>query len=52
MTDRILMLAPVADSTGNSIYLKISEGTFPVGAHAVGWFESQVRDWLENPATT
>lgn len=34
----------------SSIYLKISQGTFPkpisLGARAVGWIESEVAEWL------
>lgn len=55
MTSKILRLPSVKVATGlsrSSIYKKISEGTFPkpvcLGARAVGWYESQVNDWLEN----
>jgi prophage regulatory protein len=34
----------------STIYLKISEGTFPkpvsLGARAVGWVESEIEAWL------
>jgi prophage regulatory protein len=34
----------------STIYLRVSEGTFPrpvsLGARAVGWVESEISDWL------
>lgn len=52
-SNRILRLPSVKTRTGlsrSTIYLKISQGTFPrpvsLGARAVGWFETQVDDWL------
>lgn len=34
----------------STIYLKISQGTFPkpisLGARAVGWVESEIAEWL------
>lgn len=34
----------------STIYLRISEGTFPapvsLGGRAVGWIEAEVNDWL------
>ena len=55
MSQKILRLPSVKVLTGlsrSSIYKKVSEGTFPrpvsLGARAVGWYESQVNDWLEN----
>jgi prophage regulatory protein len=34
----------------STIYLRVSEGTFPapvsLGARAVGWVESEVSDWV------
>ena len=50
----ILRLPAVKARTGlsrSTIYLRISEGTFPcpisLGARAVGWLESDVDDWLD-----
>jgi prophage regulatory protein len=55
MSQKILRLPSVKMLTGlsrSSIYKKVSQGTFPkpvaLGARAVGWYESQVNDWLEN----
>lgn len=49
----ILRLPTVKARTGlsrSTIYLKISQGTFPkpvsLGARAVGWLESQIDDWV------
>ena len=53
MTTCILRLPIVKARTGlsrSTIYLKISQGTFPkpvsLGARAVGWLENQVDEWL------
>lgn len=53
MTIRILRLPAVQTITGlgrSTIYLRISEGTFPasvsLGARAVGWVESEIEDFL------
>lgn len=53
MTHRILRLPTVMGRTGlsrSTIYLRISEGTFPasisLGGRAVGWVEAEVNDWL------
>ncbi len=53
MTHNILRLPAVKARTGlsrSTIYLRISEGTFPspvsLGARAVGWVEAEVNDWL------
>ena len=50
----ILRLPEVKKSTGlsrSSIYLRISEGTFPkpisLGGRAVGWLEAEIQDWLQ-----
>jgi len=50
----ILRLPTVKDRTGlsrSTIYLRISEGTFPkpisLGSRAVGWIESEINEWLE-----
>ena len=55
MSERILRRPAVESRTGlsrSSIYLKISEGTFPkpvsLGARAIGWLESEVDEWLES----
>lgn len=54
MSHTILRLPEVKRSTGlsrSTIYLRISEGTFPrpvsLGGRAVGWLEAEVQDWLE-----
>ena len=51
---RILRLPHVKNKTGfsrSSIYLKISEGTFPspisLGGRSVGWLESEIDAWIE-----
>ena len=53
MVNTILRLPAVKARTGisrSTIYLRISEGTFPtpvsLGGRAVGWIESEVNDWL------
>ncbi len=54
MATSILRLPTVKDRTGlsrSSIYLRISEGSFPKqvclgGGRAVGWIESEIQDWL------
>jgi prophage regulatory protein len=53
MSTCILRLPTVKTRTGlsrSTIYLKISQGTFPkpvsLGARAVGWLESQLDEWL------
>lgn len=50
---RILRLPKVIDKTGlprASIYLKISQGSFPhpipLGTRAVGWIESDIEQWI------
>jgi prophage regulatory protein len=50
----ILRLPVVKARTGlsrSTIYLRISEGTFPrpvsLGGRAVGWVESEIQQWLE-----
>ena len=50
----IIKLPQVVASTGlsrSSIYLRISEGTFPrqisLGARSIGWIESEVQDWID-----
>ena len=54
MTHTILRLPGVKASTGlsrSTIYLRISEGTFPkpvkLGGRAVGWVQTEVQDWLQ-----
>lgn len=51
---KIIRLPQVKNMTGysrSSIYLKISQGSFPLpvslGARAVGWLESEVVGWIE-----
>lgn len=52
----ILRLPEVKARTGlssSSIYLKISEGSFPSsislgGKRAVGWIEEEIQSWIEN----
>jgi prophage regulatory protein len=53
MTQKLLRLPAVKSLTGfsrSSIYLKISEGSFPkpifIGKRAVAWIESEVCDWI------
>ncbi len=55
MNKRILRLPTVKHLTGlsgSSIYLKISQGTFPksvsLGARAVGWMESDIDQWIDS----
>jgi prophage regulatory protein len=55
MPESILRLPAVQSRTGlsrSSIYLKVSQGTFPrsvsLGSRSVGWFESQIEEWLAN----
>jgi len=50
----ILRLPDVKRSTGlsrSSIYLRISQGTFPkpvsLGGRAVGWLEAEIQQWLQ-----
>jgi prophage regulatory protein len=54
MTHRILRLPAVKTSTGlsrSTIYLRVSEGTFPkpvsLGGRAVGWLEAEIQEWLQ-----
>lgn len=53
MSTTILRLPAVKARIGlarSTIYLRISEGTFPppvrLGPRAVGWVESEIEDWL------
>lgn len=54
MANTILRLPAVKSRIGlsrSTIYLRISEGTFPKpvklgGLRAVGWLESSIEDWL------
>lgn len=55
--DVILRLPDVKQRTGLSrsmIYRKMAERTFPssikLSAHCVGWYASQINDWIRNPA--
>lgn len=54
MNHRILRLPEVMSRTGlsrSTIYLKVSQGTFPLpvnlGPRAVGWVEAEVQEWLK-----
>lgn len=54
--DRILRLRAVLERTGlsrSTLYRKIQEGTFPgqvrIAARCVGWRESAVTEWLQDP---
>ena len=54
MQTTILRLPTVKARTGlsrSTIYLRISNGTFPIpislGGRAVGWIESEIQEWLE-----
>jgi prophage regulatory protein len=53
MTHTILRLPEVRSRTGlsrSTIYLRLSEGTFPrpvcLGGRAVGWVEEEIQSWL------
>ncbi|PYX69729.1 MAG: AlpA family transcriptional regulator [Acidobacteria bacterium] len=53
MANTILRLPAVKTRTGlsrSTIYLRVSEGTFPrpvsLGARAVGWLEAEIEAWL------
>ena len=53
MTHTILRLPAVKTSTGlsrSTIYLRVSQGTFPrpvhLGGRAVGWVEEEIQFWL------
>lgn len=54
MTHTILRLLAVKARTGlsrSTIYLRVSQGTFPepvsLGARAVGWVEAEVQEWVQ-----
>ncbi len=54
MEQMILRLPKVKAITGlsrSTIYLRMSEGTFPqhisLGSRAVGWLRSEVADWMD-----
>ena len=54
MNHKILRLPIVKSLTGlsrSTIYIRISEGTFPkqldLGGRAVGWLESEILDWID-----
>lgn len=54
MAITMLRLPTVKARTGlsrSTIYLRISEGTFPkpvaLGGRAVGWVEAEIHDWLD-----
>ena len=54
MTHTILRLPDVKARTGlsrSTIYLRISEGTFPkaisLGGRAVGWIEAEIQQWVQ-----
>jgi prophage regulatory protein len=54
MTHRIMRLPAVKADTGlsrSTIYLRVSEGTFPkpvsLGGRAVGWMEAEIQEWLQ-----
>ena len=54
MTHTILRLLAVKARTGlsrSTIYLRISQGTFPrpvsLGARAVGWVEAEIQEWVQ-----
>lgn len=55
MAYTILRLPSVKILTGlsrSTIYLRISEGSFPkpisLGPRAVGWLDSDIRDWIQS----
>ena len=54
MTHTILRLLAVKARTGlsrSTIYLRVSQGTFPkpvsLGVRAVGWVEAEVQEWVQ-----
>lgn len=54
MTHTILRLPEVKSRTGlsrSSIYLRVSEGSFPrpvsLGARAIGWVEKDISEWID-----
>lgn len=54
MNPKILRLPTVKEITGlarSTIYLKISEGAFPLpislGKRSIGWLESDIHDWIQ-----
>lgn len=54
MVTAILRLPYVKARTGlsrSTIYLRVSEGTFPkpvsLGGRSVGWIEAEIQSWLE-----
>ncbi len=56
MSDRILRLKEVKRITGlsrSTIYAQMAKSNFPkqvqlTGARSVGWFESDIRHWVES----
>lgn len=49
MTHTILRLPVVKTRTGLSrgtIYLRVSQGTFPRPVHLGGWVEDEIQSWL------
>ena len=53
MADSILRLPAVKTRTGlsrSTIYLRVSQGTFPrpvhLGGRTVGWVEEEIQSWL------
>ena len=54
MSSKVLRLLVVMDHTGlsrSTIYLKVSQGTFPkpvsLGVRAIGWSEISITAWIE-----
>jgi prophage regulatory protein len=59
MTHTILRLPAVKTRTGlsrSTIYLRVSQGTFPrpvhLGGRAVGWVEEEIQSWLAERIAT
>ena len=59
MVTTLLRLPTVKARTGlsrSTIYLRISEGTFPkpvsLGGRAVGWIEAEVNEWVNHQIET
>lgn len=55
MNNKILRFPQVINLTGlarSTIYLRISEGTFPkpfnLGVRTVGWLESDIEAWIQS----
>ena len=59
MSTTVLRLPEVKGKVGlsrSTIYLRVSQGTFPapihIGDRAVGWLESEVESWLREQVSS